>query len=152
MITDGLQIETFVSSPTFRRQVAGALTNVGIERWKGAVGVIMTVNASTEPLTAEQMIARQLATTERQFLENALAVQGVNLGVQQNTQGLQLVGASDPAKEGITRLVNMLLASPGWTWTVSDWIDGQATAITEISTRLNELLASLSAAPQAQGE
>jgi hypothetical protein len=154
MISDALQQELFVNSPTFRRQVAGALTTVGIERWKLAVGTILTINAAEAAgatLTAEQLVGRQLAMTERQFLENALAVQGVNLGAAQPAVGLTLNGAPDPAREGITRLVNMLLASAGWTWTVSDWIAGQATASAEIGTQLNALLAGLVAAP-VQGE
>ena len=62
MISDALQQELFVNSPTFRRQVAGALTTVGIERWKLAVGTILTINAAEAAgatLTAEELVGPQ---------------------------------------------------------------------------------------------
>ena len=153
MITDALQLETFVTSPTFRRQVAGALTVVGVERWKAATAAILQIDAleAAGQATAEHLIARQIARTERTFLENALAVQGVNLGGFTAPQAMP--GMPDPAKEGITRLINMLLAMPSWTWTVADWLDDQPGAAAEIAVRMNEMLASLTAAPtQQQGE
>jgi hypothetical protein len=150
MITDALQLETFVTSPTFRRQVAGALTVVGVERWKAATAVVMQIDVleMAGTATAEHLIARQIARTERTFLENALAVQGVNLGGFTAPQAMP--GMPDPAKEGITRLINMLLAMPSWTWTVNDWMENQADATAEIAARMNDLLASLTAAPVQQ--
>lgn len=150
MITDSLQLETFAASPTFRRQVAGALTSVGIERWKVATATVMTVDAleAGGQATAEYLIARQIARTERTFLENALAVQGVNLGGFTAPQAMP--GMPDPAKEGITRLINMLLALPAWTWTVADWLADQSGAAAEIATRMNEMLAALTAMPTQQ--
>lgn len=153
MLSDSLQIETFVTSPTFRRQVAGALTVVGVERWKAATAVILQIDAleAAGQATAEHLIARQIARTERTFLENALAVQGVNLGGFTAPQAMP--GMPDPAKEGITRLIHMLLVHPSWTWTVADWLDDQPGAVAEIAARMNDLLASLTAAPtQQQGE
>jgi hypothetical protein len=152
MLSDSLQIETFVASPTFRRQVAGALTVVGVERWKAATAILMQIDVleMAGQATAEHLIARQIARTERTFLENALAVQGVNLGGFTAPQAMP--GMPDPAKEGITRLINMLLALPAWTWTVADWLDDQAGAAAEIATRMNEMLAALTAMPTQQEE
>ena len=150
MITDSLQLETFTSSPTFRRQVAGALTVVGVERWKAATAVVMQIDVleMAGTATAEHLIARQIARTERTFLENALAVQGVNLGGFTAPQAMP--GMPDPAKEGITRLINMLLALPTWEWTVADWLADQPGAAAEIAARMNEMLGALTAAPTQQ--
>jgi len=145
MISDTLQQEIFVNSPTFRRQVASALTTVGITRWKAATATVMTVDAlaAQNAATTEQLIARQVAKTERTFIENALAVQGINLGGF--TAPVAMPGAPDPAKEGISRMINMLLAHANWDWTVAEWIENQAGANAEIEARMNDLLASLAA-------
>lgn len=141
MITDSLQMELFVNSPTFRRQVANALTTVGVTRWKAATTTIMLVDAAEQAgqVSGEQLIARQFARTERAFLENAMAIQGVNIG----GFAPAMPPTEQASKEGITRLINMMLTHATWTWTVDQWVSNQATANAEIELRINDLLQSL---------
>lgn len=149
---DNLSQELLRNSPTFRNQMSAAFTTVAIARWKAAKATILGVDAllAAGTATTEHVVARTLATTETQFLEQALATQKIYLvsGLQ---QPVMMGGeASDAAaKEGITKLINQMLGSPAstWAWTVADWQDNQDTAAAEIATHLNNMFAAMVAAP-----
>lgn len=142
-----LEQELLRNSPTFRNQVSAAFTTVAMERWKAARLTIATINALGENATVEQALAKEMAMTERAFLEQALNTQGVNITGSMQPIAAPGSGLEQAAKEGITRMINQMLTST-WAWTVQEWLDGQATAITEIQTRLNEMFAAIVALPQ----
>ncbi len=146
---DALQTETFCASPTFRKQILGSLVVVGIKRWKMCTASIVQIDAMHNAglATPEHLIARQIAQTERTFLENSLAVQGINLGGYTAPQAMP--GMPNPADEGITRMINMVLEMKSWTWTVADWLENQPRATEEIAARMYEMLESLAAQPSA---
>lgn len=150
---DNLSQEIFRNSPTFRGQMSAAFTVVAVERWKAASAIVIGVNAleAAGVATSEQLIARKLASTEVSFLRKALATQGIYLedGDQPQMMTAGTMAGDSAAREGITKLINQMLASPGstWTWSVSDWMAGQATAAEEIATHLDNMLAAMVAVP-----
>ena len=151
---DNLSQEIFRNSPTFRGQMSAAFTVVAVERWKAASAIVIGVDAleAAGVATSEQLIARKLASTEVSFLRKALATQGIYLDDGNDQPQMMVAGTmagDSAAKEGISKLINQMLASPGstWTWSVSDWMAGQATAAEEIATHLNNMLAAMVAAP-----
>ncbi len=149
---DNLSQEIFRSSPTFRAQMSAAFTTVAVARWKAATATILGVDALIEAGTAttEHVIARALAQTEMQFLGQALATQKIYLsGAPQQPMMVGTEAADAAAKEGITKLINQMLGSPGstWTWSVADWQANQDTAAEEIATHLDNMFAAMVAAP-----
>ena len=151
---DNLSQEIFRSTPTFRGQMSAAFTVVAVARWTVASSTVIGVNKLEEAgvATTEQLIARKLAETEASFLRRALATQGIYLDEFTGQTQMMMVGtdaADSAAKEGISKLINQMLSSPGstWTWSVADWQANQDTAAEEIATHLDNMLAAMVAAP-----
>lgn len=155
---DNLSHELFLNSPTFRGQMSAAFTVVAVERWKAASAIVIGVNAleAAGVATSEHLIARKLASTEVSFLRKALATQGIYLDdADQPQMMISGTAAGDSAaRDGISKLINQMLASPGssWTWSVSDWMASQATASQEIATHLNTMLSAMVAVPAGVGQ
>lgn len=148
---DNLSQELLRSSPTFRNQMSAAFTTVAVARWKMAKATILGVDAmiAAGTATTEHLVAKTLATTESQFLEQALATQKIYLSGTPQPMMIGTEASDAAAKEGITKLINQMLSSPGstWTWSVADWQANQDTAAIEISTHLDNMLAAMVAAP-----
>jgi len=149
---DNLTRELFLYSPTFRQQVSDAFTDVALERWKAAEATVASVDAliAAGQATPQQLIAQKYARTEASFLRKAMAIQGIYLDPSdQPPPGFNTSTNEVEAKEGISKLINQMLGSPRstWTWTIDDWMTNQQGATLEIAARLDDLLATMVAAP-----
>lgn len=136
-VSNQYDLEAMVNMPTVLALFAGALTSVGVQRYKAQVAIELD-----ETKTAAE---REIARIAKQTLSAMLAAQGVQL--TDRPLPVDPIGA----KSGLIRLATLVLSSQYWTWSFDDLKTGLAggTAGATVAAALDSYIGAMVAAPGA---